>query len=67
MNLTGSAVNAIVVAAVGLGAVGLGGGVASAQPGTPLPLKPGNDIDRPCFPFCENRHGNNGNWNNNGN
>ena len=40
-------------------AVGLGGGVAIAEPTAPAPLKPGHghdDIDRPCFPFCENRN-----------
>ena len=65
MRLARIAVNALVVGAVGLGAVGMGGGVASAQPAAPAPLRPGhnNDIDRPCFPFCEN--GNNRNdWNN---
>ena len=49
MRLARTAVNAIVVAALGLGAAGFGTGVASA--------KPRHDIDRPCFPFCENRPG----------
>jgi hypothetical protein len=64
MKLAGTVVNAVVVAAIGLGAVGLGGAVASAQPRVPVPLKPGHDhdIDRPCFPFCENRHDGN-DWN----
>jgi hypothetical protein len=53
MKLARTVVNAMVVAALGLGA-GLGAGVASA--------KPGHDIDRPCFPFCENRHDHDG-WN----
>jgi hypothetical protein len=48
MKLARTLVNATVVAALGLGAAGLGTGVASA--------KPKHDIDRPCFPFCENRH-----------
>ena len=48
MKLARTLVNATVVAALGLGTAGLGTGVAAA--------KPGNDIDRPCFPFCENRH-----------
>lgn len=48
MKLSRTLVNATVVAALGLGTAGLGTGVASA--------KPGHDIDRPCFPFCENRH-----------
>jgi hypothetical protein len=43
-----SLVNAIVVAALGFGAAGLGTGVAEA--------KPKHDIDRPCFPFCGDRH-----------
>jgi hypothetical protein len=30
--------------------------VASAKPGH------GNDIDRPCFPFCENRHDDWNDW-----
>lgn len=47
MKLARTVVNAMVVAALGFGAAGLGTGVASA--------KPRNDIDRPCFPFCENR------------
>ena len=51
MKLARTVVNAIAVVAVGLGSAGLGTGVASA--------KPGHDIDRPCFPFCENR----GDWN----
>ncbi|GFG48732.1 hypothetical protein CQY20_28105 [Mycolicibacterium agri] len=42
-------VNAIVVAALGFGAAGLGTGVAEA--------KPKHDIDRPCFPFCGDGHG----------
>jgi hypothetical protein len=59
MKLAKAVVNAVFVAALGLGTVGLGGGVASAQPAVPAPLKPGHDrddIDRPCFPFCEGRH-----------
>jgi hypothetical protein len=56
MKFARTVVNAIVVAAVGFGAAGLGTGVASA--------KPGHDIDRPCFPFCEDRHDWN-NWNGN--
>lgn len=48
MRIARTVVNAMVVAALGFGAAGLGTGVASA--------KPGHDIDRPCFPFCENRH-----------
>ena len=50
MKLARTVVNAMVVAALGFGAAGLGTGMASAKPGH------GNDIDRPCFPFCENRH-----------
>lgn len=53
MKLARSVVNAIVVAALGLGAAGVGTGVATA--------KPKHDIDRPCFPFCENRH-DRGDW-----
>lgn len=55
MQIARKLVNATVVAALGFGAAGLGTGVASA--------KPGHDIDRPCFPFCENRHDNRGDWN----
>jgi hypothetical protein len=47
MKLARTVVNAMVVAALGFGSAGLGSGVASA--------KPGQDIDSPCFPFCENR------------
>jgi hypothetical protein len=54
MRIARTVVNAMVVAALGFGAAGLGTGVASA--------KPGHDIDRPCFPFCENRHDD---WNDN--
>ena len=59
MNLAKTLANAMVVAALGAGAVGLGTGVASA--------KPGHDIDRPCFPYCgQQNNGNdwNGDWNN---
>ena|ERR1700760_4340832 len=70
MKLAKTVVNAMVVAALGLGAAGLGTGVASA--------KPGRDINQPCFPFCNQqgngndfRHGDwdnqQGNWNNQGN
>ena len=34
-------------------------GAAIEQAAPPAPLKPGHgllDIDRPCFPFCENRN-----------
>jgi hypothetical protein len=55
MKLAKTVVNAMFVAAFGIGSAGLGGGVASAQPAVPAPLKPGHDIDRPCFPFCEGR------------
>ena len=55
MRLARTVVNAMVVAALGFGAAGLGTGVASA--------KPRHDIDRPCFPFCENRHDYNDNFN----
>jgi hypothetical protein len=55
MKLARTVVNAMVVAALGFGAAGLGTGVASA--------KPRHDIDRPCFPFCENRHDYNDNFN----
>ena len=54
MKLARTLVNAMVVAALGFGAAGLGTGVASA--------KPGHDIDRPCFPFCENGRGHD-DWN----
>jgi hypothetical protein len=70
MKLAKTVVNATVVVALGFGAAGLGTGVASARPG------PGHEIDRPCFPYCENRghdqnewngydrgdHGDRGNW-----
>jgi hypothetical protein len=59
VKLAKTVIDAIVVAALGFGAVGLGGGVAIAEPTAPAPLKPGHghdDIDRPCFPFCENRN-----------
>jgi hypothetical protein len=74
MKLTKLMVNTIAVATLGLGAAGVGMGAASAQPGAPLPQRPGNNINQPCFPFCENRHddwnNNNfqrGDWNNNNN
>ena len=59
MKLARTVVNAMVVAALGLGAAGLGSGVATA--------KPGHDINQPCFPFCDGRNDNGNNWNNNGN
>jgi hypothetical protein len=64
MKLAKIVVNAIAVATLGFGAAGTGIGAASAQPGAPLPQRPGpgHNIDQPCFPFCENRHDD---WNNN--
>jgi hypothetical protein len=56
MKLARTLANALVVAALGFGAAGVGTGVASAKPGH------GNDIDRPCFPFCENRHDDWNDW-----
>ena len=44
MKLARTLANAMVVAALGFGAAGLGTGVASAKPGH------GNDIDRPVLP-----------------
>lgn len=53
---------AAVVGALGFGAVGMGSGLASAQPAAPVPMKPGNDIDRPCFPFCDDKDWKRGDW-----
>ncbi len=68
MKFARTVVNAMVVAAIGFGAAE-GVGAASAQPGAPMPLKPAHEIDQPCFPFCEEGHGRNddfqrGDWNN---
>ncbi|WP_319452315.1 MULTISPECIES: hypothetical protein [unclassified Mycobacterium] len=72
MKLSKLAATVAIIGGLGLGA-GLGSGVAVAQPGAPIPLKPGHGNDD-CFPFCNgpgngngrgNGHDNwNGNWDN---
>jgi hypothetical protein len=57
---------AMIVGALGFGAFGPGGAVASAGPSAPAPLKPGNGNDNWCKPWCDNGNGrgNNGpDWN----
>lgn len=52
---------ALIVGALGLGAIGSGGAVASADPGGPGPWRPGHGHDDDwCQPWC------NGNGNGNG-
>jgi hypothetical protein len=55
---------AMIVGALGFGALGPGGAVASADPVVPAPLKPGHDDF--CPPWCGNGNGN-GNGNGHGN
>ncbi|AGB23670.1 hypothetical protein Mycsm_03368 [Mycobacterium sp. JS623] len=53
---------AMIVGALGFGAFGPGGAVASADPVAPAPLKPGHGNDDFCPPWCGNGDGNgNGN------
>jgi hypothetical protein len=54
---------AMIVGALGFGALGPGGVVASADPVAPAPLKPGHDDF--CPPWCGNGNGN-GHGNGNG-
>jgi hypothetical protein len=54
---------AMIVGALGFGALGPGGAVASADPVAPAPLKPGHDDF--CPPWCGNGNGN-GHGNGNG-
>jgi hypothetical protein len=54
---------AMIVGALGFGAIGPGGAVASADPVVPAPLKPGHDDF--CPPWCGNGNGN-GNGHGNG-
>ena len=53
---------AMIVGALGFGAFGPGGAVASADPVAPAPLKPHDDF---CSPWCDNGrgHGNGPDWN----
>ena len=62
---------AMIVGALGFGALGPAGAVASADPVVPAPLKPGHGNDDWCPPWCGNGDGNgnghgpewnNGNW-----
>ena len=46
---------AMIVGALGFGAIGPGGAVASADPVAPAPLKPHDDF---CRPWCGNGNGN---------
>jgi len=66
MTLTKIVSAAVIVGALGFGAIGPGGAVASAGPAVPAPLKPGHGHDDDwCQPWCDN---NGPNWkNNNGN
>jgi hypothetical protein len=71
MKLTKVAAAAVMAGGLAFGAVGFGGGLAGAQPGSPLPLDPGRGHDD-CPPRCGgpnfNRGGpdfDRGNWNQN--
>src|SRR3954468_19166531 len=46
---------AMIVGALGFGAIGPGGAIASADPVAPAPLKPHDDF---CPPWCGNGNGN---------
>src|SRR5215208_4170593 len=71
MRLSKSVSAAMIVGALGFGALGPAGAVASADPVVPAPLKPGHGNDDWCPPWCGNGDGNgnghgpewnNGNW-----
>jgi hypothetical protein len=52
---------ATIVGVLGFGAAGLGGGVASAGPAAPVPMKPGHGHDDPWPPpWQDNNRDNNG-------
>ncbi|MGX9791947.1 hypothetical protein [Mycobacterium sp. MMS18-G62] len=68
MTLTKIMSAAVIVGALGFGAIGPGMAVASAGPAVPAPLKPGHGNDDWCPPWCGNGNGNgNGNGHGNGN
>jgi len=48
---------AMIVGALGFGAIGPGGAVAFADPFAPAPLKPGDGNDDWCKPWCDNGNG----------
>jgi hypothetical protein len=50
---------AMIVGALGFGALGPSGAVASADPVVPAPLKPHDDF---CAPWCGNGNGNGPDW-----
>ena len=58
MGLTKIASAAMIIGALGFGAIGSGGAVASADPVVPVPLKPGHGNDNWCQPWCDNGNGN---------
>jgi hypothetical protein len=62
MRLAKIASAAMIVGALGLGAVGPGGAIASANPFAPAPLKPGHGNNGWCEPWCDNGQGNGPDW-----
>ena len=57
MRLSKAVSAAVIVGAVGFGAIGPGGAVASAQPPVPAPLKPGHGNNDRCDPWCDGPRG----------
>jgi hypothetical protein len=53
---------AAIVGALGFGAIGPGGAIASADPFAPAPLKPGHGNNDWCEPWCDNGRGNGPDW-----
>jgi hypothetical protein len=68
MRLAKIASAAMIVGALGFGAIGPGGAIASADPFAPAPLKPGHGNDDWCKPWCDNGNGrgNGPDWNRGG-
>jgi hypothetical protein len=66
MRLIKIAAAALIVGGLGFGSMGVGTGLANANPVAPLPLKPGHGNDDFCPPWCGNGGHGNGNGNGNG-
>lgn len=62
MTLAKIASAAMIVGALGFGAIGSGGAVASADTFAPVPLKPGHGNNDWCEPWCDNGRGNGPDW-----
>jgi hypothetical protein len=57
MRLSKVASAALILGAVGFGAIGPGGAVASAQPPVPAPLEPGHGGNNWCDQWCDGQRG----------